>query len=527
MWKREGGRLVRRAPAVAPAPRVQEFARLALELVLAMLPPLEIIRVQLVCRAGRDAARSHAVWVAADLSLRSDFRVTDGMVRAVRAAGTPVSPVRTRADATCRTQRRLLPKLAAFAAARGAPCRYLRLLPADVAAAVYDSDAGPTDEASGSAAPPPPPPVASAAPTLHALHVVHWARAGQEDALLRLFTHFAFPSLRALTLSGFINLELATAVLRAAPALRYLCIDGAGLLVDAGAMLLAAPGLREAQLRAVESVRPGVDLDFRERMGAALDVESDTLQTLRVESCKDLLIGAVHLPALRTLTLASLEPCWVPASTVCNDTLLRITESSPLLTRLVVIGCSGEHRITSEVLAPLAAQCVVLEELLLRSTDTTSQLTRDYRNPVLRAPVFDFPRLRLLAARVTGGITLRCPVLQQLHLCQSDLDDSIGSLLAGGASLHVLDVSRCKLAVAQLALLADGLPTLHQLTARQNWLSLEDANLLMQRAPLHGQPGARLLCCMVQCSAGSYTLGLVSRRTRHRLLAAHRARGGS
>ena len=114
----------------------------------------------------------------------------------------------------CCTQRELVPKLAAFAAARGAPCRYLQLCHAGVDAAVYDSDAGASDEASGSAAPPPPPPLTSAAPTLQVLHVVYWAQPEEEDALLRLFTHFAFPELRALTLSGLIDVELATAVLR-------------------------------------------------------------------------------------------------------------------------------------------------------------------------------------------------------------------------------------------------------------------------------------------------------------------------
>ena len=533
-WKREGGRLVRRAAASAPAPRVQDSARLAFELalerILAFLPPLEIIRSQLVCRAWRNAARSRAVWVAADLSRRSDFRVTVGMVRAVQAAHhgggrapahvrrarAPVSPVRTRADATCRTQRELVPMLAAFAEAHGAPCRYLRVGSADVAAAVYDGDAGASDEASGSATPPPPiTPVASAASTLQVLDVVYWAQPEEADELLLLFTQFSFPSLRDLTLSGLIDVEIATAVLRAAPALRYLCLDGAGLQVDAGAMLLAAPGLREAQLRAIDLGGPestAHHMSYLERKeGATLDVESDTLQTLRVDSSKDLLFGAVRLPALRTLSLINLVPMAVRASNVGDATLLRITKSSPLLARLDVIGCCRVYQqLTSAMLAPLATQCPALEELFLRRTGATSDSEGDYIHSngeqILRAPVFEFPCLRVLAARVADGITLRCPALQQLYLNTSNMQGGVESLLAGGASLRMLDVSRCSLSLAQLAQLADALPTLRQLTARYNCLSLEDANLFTQREPLHGQPGARLLCCMVQRSAGSYTL---------------------
>ena len=76
--------------ALALAPTFGEARRLvlaqSLELVLRFLPPLEIIRAQLVSRAWRGAARSPAVWIAADMSLRSTFSKRDDLVRRLSLA---------------------------------------------------------------------------------------------------------------------------------------------------------------------------------------------------------------------------------------------------------------------------------------------------------------------------------------------------------------------------------------------------------------------------------------------------------
>jgi hypothetical protein len=87
-WTRQGGRLVRRAPdapAAVPAAlsalqAVSSAAEL-LPLFLILLPPVEIVTAQLVCREWRDAARNPAVWAAADLSLASTFCVRVDPVR--------------------------------------------------------------------------------------------------------------------------------------------------------------------------------------------------------------------------------------------------------------------------------------------------------------------------------------------------------------------------------------------------------------------------------------------------------------
>ena len=217
---------------------------------------------------------------------------------------------------------------------------------------------------------------------------------------------------------------------------------------------------------------------------------SATLCALHLSSIKDLGFGTVHLPALHTLKLDSVMACY-SANGISDTSLLHITRSSPQLTHLEVSGCArGEAILTPAVLAPLATQCPILEELYLRRS-MTEQFAA-----VFHAPVFTFPRLRVLAARVIGGIVLRCPMLQELHLCGSNLavvpqHGTAGVLLEGGTSIQALDVSHCSLTAAQLTNLADTMPTLRQLNARKNWLSqAEERKLLRRRTRRPGQPGA-------------------------------------
>lgn len=322
-------------------------------------------------------------------------------------------------------------------------------------------------------------------------------------------------------------------MLRSAPGLRYLCLEGSELEGEAAATLLKAPGLQAAHLRGVQPMTHGAD---SYQGGAVQDIISDTLQSLHMEATKDFVFGAVRLPALRSLTLVATVRFIVQDSALLDASLLRITASSPLLTRLVVLGCSrgesdtGESiELTSALLAPLAAQCPVLEELLLRrTTEPVSRHTihneHAFKDSVFYAPLFAFPRLRVLAARVAEGITLHCPALQELHLTNSDLSGGVracvDSLLASGSSLQVLDVSSCRLTGAHVGRLAAALPTLRLLSARRNCMSREEADAFSRRLPHAGQPGAsplRCLCC------GKLTALSVSRRTRHRLLPAEGA----
>lgn len=494
-WTRAGGRLVR-APAAAPAAPAPVSCTTVplLELCLALLPPLEIIRAQLVCRAWRGAARSCTVWSVADLSLRSTFKAKDRMVRAAACPAVRLSRRTLMRRPAHRPQRELVPKLAAFATAHGAPCRYFKLQN------FGEADDADTGGASGSAEPPQPS-VASAAPTLQVLRVADWQsssdKAAQAPSVLEMFQTVVFPALRALTLSGVVRPVLTAAVLRAAPALRYLCLDSCTLEKEATEALLAAPGLREAHLRVVTVHTAGEADPWEDHEGnGALDVASDTLQSLYVDSCKVRFgLGTPHLPALRTLTLAGV----IARGAEVNDaSLLRFTASSPQLTRLVVIGCArGRQAITSAVLAPLAAQCPALEELYLcRNDDTPRFLFGDnVLDSPLTAPVFAFPRLRVLSAYLTDRLgALRCPMLQELHLQRTSARGGnnycLESQLSAAATLRVLDVSAHCLTAVQLARLADALPALQRLTARRNFLSLDEADALERRIAPNGLPGA-------------------------------------
>ena len=320
--------------------------------------------------------------------------------------------------------------------------------------------------------------------------------------MLEMFQTHAFPALRALTLSSLVQPELAAAVMRAAPGLRYLCLDGCTLDKEAGAALLAAPGLREAHLRVVNVRISGAPNAWEtHETRCALDVVSNTLQSLFVDSCKfHFALGAVRLPALRTLTLAGV----IAAEAHVNDaSVLRFTASSPQLTRLVVIGCFYASRgsgNTSAMFAPLAAQCPALEELYLCRTDGTprycfeSAWEHNFESPLI-APVFAFPRLRVLSACLADRLgALRCPMLQELHLqrtsARGDNGYCLESQLSDAATLRVLDVSAHCLTAVQLARLADALPALQRLCARRNFLSLDEADALERRIAPNGLPGA-------------------------------------
>jgi hypothetical protein len=71
-WTRSGGRLVRR-PVSGGALADAGVEQWLLPLVLALLPPVEIVRAQLVCWRWRLAARARDVWANADLTLRSSL----------------------------------------------------------------------------------------------------------------------------------------------------------------------------------------------------------------------------------------------------------------------------------------------------------------------------------------------------------------------------------------------------------------------------------------------------------------------
>lgn len=329
----------------------------------------------------------------------------------------------------------------------------------------------------------------------------------RESAFLSFFRRHQFPSLKALELSGKVDYELAIAVLRAAPRLRDLYLEGAQVETDAGAMLLSAPGLQLAQLRGVQLYPPGQDeVTHQRHCQCKLDIVSATLSALHLSSMKDLGFGTVDLPALHTLKLNSVMACY-SANCISDTSLLHITRSSPQLTHLDISNCArGRALPTHALLAPLATQCPLLEVLYLRESEALSSFRNELFAAVFHAPVFAFPRLRVLAANVIGGIVLRCPALQELYLCGSNLEvgsqhGTAGVLLEGGTSIQVLDVSHCSLTAAQLTNLVDTMPTLRQLNARKNWLSQADAQELLARSTSRpGQHGAlaRAMSSMAQ-----------------------------
>jgi hypothetical protein len=449
----------------------------------------------------------------------------------------------TRTDTTRVSQHVLLQRLDAFARAHGAPQRYAELVQKHIGAplVVDDSDAS-DDEDALPRAPPLPgrafgaPARRGEEPAVQSLLVSNWhAQRGDahECPLLRLFTTRSFPVLRHLRLSGRITPELAAAVLHACPTLRSLHLDGCKLHTEAAEALLGLPHLQEARLTAVtvETTESFADHDQYGLSLAPLVLRSRSLIELRLEKSKDLQFGPAQLPLLRELILFRLLPFGRPP--LDDQELVRLTATMPELRRLAVVRCQlyGPHALTSAVLAPLASQLPLLEELHLAHTpllEAQEHSTRDHM--LLQSPTFAFPRLCILAARAAGAVTLKCPQLEALALPASPVfalpgaiaallaatprlvtldvseadglpTDAVAALLQGATAVQSLDVSRCGFSAAHVAALQAGLPALRTLVARRSWLWPHEAAALARPPPAEGQPGARNVHSLLRARA--------------------------
>jgi hypothetical protein len=331
--------------------------------------------------------------------------------RRTRASDSRLARARV-AHAGCGDAQAALAALCAHAHACGAPPRHLQ---------VDASGGGDVPLAA----------VAAMSGTVQELHVRCYRRRDDDEAsspLLRMFSPtLRLPALRRLSLSAFVDVPVAEAVLAACPQLTVLRLDGCTLDKDAAAMLLGKRGLTEALLRAVNVVDASLFTEYgglgTPHAHAPLTLRSASLQSLRIGCLKGVNFGHEpwHLPALRSLEIDSVVRYGMLSIDFNDPTLLRVTAASPELRRLLVCGSGTRGNnwrdgITAAVLAPLAAQCARLEELHLA---TRGNMPEQVASPTLRDATFVFPALHTLVAFVTGAVSLDCPALTDLHLASA------------------------------------------------------------------------------------------------------------